>query len=590
MKALSYLNKYIAQHRYRVTLGVVFTIAANILSIVPGRLIKHTFALVQEFIATHQHTSGGLLSITGYHRFSNVLLMQSGLIVIVAALRGLFLFLSRQTIMIVGKRIEYALKNEIYAHYQALPMKYYRKYSTGDLMTRIMEDVNHVGMYLGPAIMYGIHTIMTFLIIIPYMLIVNTRLALYAILPIVVIAAGNYYISGLIKERSEAIQHKFSRLTTFVQESFLGINVLQAFTRNSIFTQKFAEECDAYKDRFLQLTAVNAIFFPVAKGIVGMGIAFIVLIGGQEIMQGQNTLGNITEFIMCLNLLGWPTVAVSWINSIVQRAEASQQRIHTLLKENTVTSRQSSESPIKGHIAFSNVSFTYPDTNTKAVNALEFEIGANKTLAIVGATGTGKSTIAHLMTRIYNADSGSVIIDGKPIQDYSISFLRRQIGYVPQDVFLFSGTIKDNILWGAPNATMEQVTQAARQASIYTYIKQLPQQFETKLGERGVTLSGGQKQRIAMARAFIRAPKILLLDDCLSALDAQTTGNILAQIAHTMQNSTVLLISHNVSSTKFADHIIVLESGSIVEQGSPAHLLAHQGVYYTLYKQQQHTP
>ena len=570
-------------------MGTFFTIAANVLSVVPARLIKDTFELLQACIKDYQALADPSLQAMTHARLVRKLLAYSGFILLAAVLKGSFFFLARWSIMVVGKRIEYALKNEIYAHSQTLPLRFYRSNSTGDLMARISEDVQQVGMYLGPAIAYGLNTAVIFLMLIPYMLIINYHLTLYAVLPILLLAVGTYYISASMKERSEAIQHQLSELTTVVQESFSGIRVLQAFARDVGFIKVFAKQCDTYKTRFLRLTTINAIFFPLTRSIIGLGTLLVIFVGGQGVIKGKSSPGNIAEFVMYLNLLGWPAFSISWINSIVQRAAASQARINALLQEkNPIVSKKALKSSIRGHIAFKNVDFTYPNSGVKALQSVTFEIAAGKTAAIIGATGAGKSTIAHLISRLYDADAGKITIDDVPIQDYDVPFLRQQLGYVPQDVFLFSDTLKNNIAWGKPEATNAQIIQAAQLAAIYENIQQFPKQMETKLGERGVTLSGGQKQRMAIARAFIRTPKILVLDDCLSAIDTQTASHILDNIKHAIRGSTVLLISHNVSSVQWADQILVLEAGKLVEQGTHEELLAHRGPYYALYGQQRY--
>jgi ATP-binding cassette, subfamily B, multidrug efflux pump len=588
VKALRHLNKYLAHYKYLLVLGTLFTIVANVLSIIPARLIKGAFELVQAGITKYQLLADTRLQATAYDQLAKGLLMYSGLMLLAAVLRGLCFSLAHRTIMVIGKRIEYALKNEIYAHYQTLPVSFYRKNSTGDLMARISEDVHQVGMCLGPAIVYGTNTVVTFLMLIPYMLMINARLTLYAVLPTLLLAVGTHYISTFMKTRSEAIQNQLSRLTTFVQESFSGISVLQAFAREARFTKVFATECDAYKTRFLRLTTLNAVFFPAAKSIIGLGVVLVVFIGGQEVIKGRGTPGNIAEFVMYLNLLGWSAFAVSWINNIVQRAAASQKRINEFLQEkNPIVSNKALRTPIKGRIAFKNVSFTYPNSGVKALKSVTFEVAAGTRVAIIGTTGAGKSTITYLVSRLYDADAGEIVIDGIPIQDYAVPFLRQQLGCVPQDVLLFSDTLENNIAWGIPEATMPQIIQAAQLAVIDENIQQFPKQMETMVGERGVTLSGGQKQRVAIARAFIRKPKILVLDNCLSAVDTQTAGKILRNIEHAMRESTVLFIAHNVSSAQLADHILVLEAGALVEQGTHDALLAHRGLYYALYKQQQ---
>jgi ATP-binding cassette, subfamily B, multidrug efflux pump len=587
--ALRHLNKYLGHYKYLLILGTSATLLASAFSIIPARLIKHAFELVRTSVVAYQVSVDAHLQRTTYEKLVKGLFAYGGLMLLAAILRGLFLFLARRIIMEVGKRVEYALKNEIYAHYQTLPLSFYTRSSTGDLMARISEDVHQVGMYLGPAITYGLNTVVVFLMLIPYMLTINIRLTLYAVLPILLSTTGAYYISTLMQERAATVQLKLSRLTTFVQESFSGIVVLQAFSRETGFIKVFSEACNTYKTQSLRLSVINALFFSVVKSIIGLGTVLVVFLGGQEVIKGRCKPGDIAEFVMYCNLLGWPTFAISWINILVQKAAASQRRINELLQEkNPIFSKVALDNPIKGRICFNNVSFTYPNSDVKALQSVHFEVAAGKMVAIIGTTGAGKSTIAHLICRLYDATAGSITIDGIPIQDYAIPYLRQQLGYVPQDVLLFSDTIKNNIAWGQPEATDLQIVQAAQLAAIYGDIQQFPKQMETTLGERGATLSGGQKQRITTARALVRTPKILVLDDCLSAVDTKTAGDILRNIAKAMQGSAVLLITHSVFSAQFADHILVLEAGKLVEQGTHESLLARKSLYNTLYKQQQY--
>ena len=561
----------------------------HIASIVPARLIKQAFDLVQASVTTYRSSTNAQAQHATYAQMMQGLWLYGGLLLLMASLRAFFSFLARQSIMLMGKRIEYALKNEIYAHYQTLPLSFYRRNSTGDLMARISEDVNRVGMYLGPAITFSINALTVFLLLIPYMLVTNARLTLYAALPILLLAVATYYISTFMKQRAEAIQEQLSTLTTWVQESFSGIKVLQAFARESAFTHRFTAECETYKKRALDLTTINAIFFPMVKGIIGLGIVAVVFIGGQEVIQGRSTPGNIAEFVMYLYLLGWPTLSVSWVNSMVQSAAASQQRINDFLQEeNPIVSTKKLQQPIQGQITFKNVSFTYPDSGVQALNAVSFDIAAGQSVAVIGPTGAGKSTLAHLIGRLYDADAGEITLDGVPIQHYDIPFLRQQLGYVPQDVMLFSDTIRNNIAWGRPGATAAQITQAAQRAEVDKDIQKFPQQMETMIGERGATLSGGQKQRIAIARAFIRDPQILLLDDCLSAVDTQTEHKLLRNMKKALQGKTALIISHRVAAAQLADIILVLEAGKLVEQGTHESLLVHRGIYYALYNQQKY--
>ena len=589
MGALRHLNKYLGHYKYLLVLGTIATLLASVFSIIPARLIKHAFELVQTSVVACQGSVDPHLQKTIYEKLVRGLFAYSGLMLLAAILRGVFLFLARRIIMVVGKRVEYALKNEIYAHYQTLPLSFYRRNNTGDLMARISEDVHQVGMYLGPAIAYGLNTVVVFLMLIPYMLIINARLTLYAVLPILLLTTGTYYISTFIQKRAATVQNKLSRLTTFVQESFSGIGVLQAFSRETRFIKVFSEACNTYKTQSLRLTVANALSFSAAKSIIGLGAVLVVFVGGQEVIEGRCRPGDIAEFVMYFNLLGWPTFVISWINILVQKAAASQKRINELLQEkDSIFSKKALRNPIQGHISFNNVSFTYPNSGVKALRSVTFEVPVGKVVAIIGTTGAGKSTVAHLICRLYDATAGSIAIDGLPIQDYAIPYLRQQLGYVPQDVLLFSDTLKNNIAWGKPEATNLQIAQAAQLAAIYEEIQRFPKQMGTMLGERGATLSGGQKQRIAIARAFVRAPKILVLDDCLSAVDTKTASDILRNIAKAMQGSTVLLITHSVFSAQLADHILVLEAGELVEQGTHESLLARKSLYNTLYKKQQY--
>jgi len=435
---------------------------------------------------------------------------------------------------------------------------------------------------------FGFNGVILFLILIPYMIYINPKLTLYSLFPLPILAISVYYIKHFLYHRSERLQAKLAELTTFVQETFSGIRVLQAFSRERNFINNFLNACERYKQYALSVTAVNAIFTPLAIGVNSLGIILTVFIGGKEVMKGNITVGNIAEFVMYMHLVTWPIITISLVANFIQRAAASQKRINEFLKEkNPIVSTQNLVRVIEGKITFENVSFTYPDTGIKALNNISFEIPAGESVAIIGTTGSGKSTVASLLTRLYDADKGSIFIDNIPIQAYNIKALREQIGYVPQDVFLFPDTIKNNITFGKENANQAQIEQAIEYAGLYTTIQHFPNHLETMVGERGVTLSGGQKQRIAIARALIREPQLLILDNSLSAVDTRTEYSILQSLKNIMQGRTTIIISHRISVASLVNKILVLEAGNILERGSHEELLAAKGIYYNLYKQQE---
>ena len=587
MKELSHLNKYLLKYRYRLLLGTIFIVIANFFAILPAQLIRNAFNLVKESIHSYQLFDGLHLQKTIYQVFVGGLVTYGVFILVAAIINGVFLFLVRQTILVMARRIEYDLKNEIYQHYQTLPLSFYRRNSTGDLMARISEDVNRVRMYLGPAIMFGLNLTILFLMVIPYMFTINVKLTLYSLIPLPILSVTIYYVSRSINQRSEKIQRKFSQLATFVQEAFSGIRILKSFAREAASVEKFTIVCNDYKEKALHLTRVNALFFPLMISMISLSTILNVFVGGVEVTKGAITPGNIAEFVIYMNLLSWPVTSVGWVTSLVQRAIASQKRINEFLSEqNPIVSQKALDKQIDGNIIFQNVSFTYPDSGIQAVQAVSFEVPAGESMAIIGTTGAGKSTIANLLCRLYDATAGKIILDGSLIQHYAVPSLRKQIGYVPQDVFLFSDTIKNNIAFGMDQATEEIITQAAKEADIYENIQRFPKKMETRLGERGVTLSGGQKQRLTIARALVRNPPILVLDDALSSVDTKTEQRILQKIKHVMKGKTMIIISHRVSVAQLANQILILDAGRVVEQGNHKSLLKNKGFYYTLHKKQ----
>lgn len=587
MKPLWRLNKYLYKYKGLLLLGFIFTVISNIFVIIPAQLVRLAIDYVVESFSILKPLQLGGVGEDAREIFLQFVFVFGILILVMALLRGFFLFLIRQTIIIMSRRIEYDMKNEIFAHYQNLPLSFYRKNSTGDLMARISEDVSRVRMYLGPAIMYGLNLLILFPLVITYMISVNPELTFYSLLPLPVLSLSIYFVNNLINERSEKIQRSLSGLSTFVQEAFSGIRVIKAFVREDDSSREFTKASEDYKVKSIRLTKVNALFFPIIMGLVGISTIITVYVGGMQVINGEIGYGVIAEFILYVNMLTWPVTSLGWVTSIVQRAAASQTRINEFLdQKNDILSTENIEREIAGEIHVENLSFVYPDSGIKALDGISFEIKAGQTLGIIGTTGSGKSTIANLLMRMYDPSSGSIKIDNLLIEKYDLSNLRKQIGYVPQDVFLFSDTIGNNIAFGLDFPDEEKIHAAAKDADVYQNIIDFPKGFKTMLGERGITLSGGQKQRVSIARAIAKEPKILILDDCLSAVDTKTENVILNALKNIMENRTSVIISHRVSSAKLANHIIVLDDGKIVEQGNHESLMKEKGVYAELYEKQ----
>ena len=587
MKPLWRLNKYLYKYKGLILLGIVFTVISNIFVIIPAQLVRLAIDYVVESFSIYRPLAQGGMGDEAQDIFLKFAVVFGILILVMALLRGVFLFFIRQTLIIMSRKVEYDMKNEIYNHYQKLPLSFYRRNSTGDLMARITEDVSRVRMYLGPAIMYGLNLLILFPMVITYMITINPLLTLYTLLPLPILSISIYYVNNMINERSEKIQRSLSGLSTFVQEAFSGIRVLKAFVRESDSVNDFAIASEDYKIKSIRLTKVNALFFPIIMGLVGISTIITVYAGGLQVISGEIGYGVIAEFILYVNILTWPVTSLGWVTSIVQRAAASQTRINEFLDEkNDILSSDNVKADIHGTVDVENVSFVYPDSGINALKDVSFQIKEGQTLGIIGTTGSGKSTIANLLMRMYDPTSGVIKIDGKQIDAFSISDLRRQIGYVPQDVFLFSDTIGNNIAFGIEKPDPKIIEQAAKDADVYQNIVDFPKGFETMLGERGITLSGGQKQRVSIARAIAKEPKILILDDCLSAVDTKTENVILTALKNIMKDRTSIIISHRVSSAKLADQIIVLDDGKVIERGNHASLMKQKGVYAELYEKQ----
>jgi ATP-binding cassette subfamily B protein len=586
MKELAYLNKYFYKYRWGLIPGVIFVVISNYFGILPAKVIREAFDLVKENIDLYRLYDGFDRQDLIYQVFGSSLLFFGALVLVLALIRGIFLFLMRQSIILISRHIEYDLKNEIYNHYQELDFSFFRENNTGDLMNRATEDVNQVRNYLGPAIMYAINTVALSVMIIYAMYSVNPVLASYSLLPIPIIAIIILFVNRIINRRSTRIQAQLSRLSSFVQETFSVIRVVKAYTREQEKMNEFARESNHYRDTALDLVRVQAIFFPLIIFLVGFSTIVTVYVGGIEVNKGTITAGNIAEFIIYVNQLTFPAMALAWVTSLIQRAAASQKRINEFLKTKPEIINGTAQHTISGDIRLTNVSFTYPDTGIKALDNINIHIPAGSTLAIIGKTGSGKTTLANLLLRMYDPEQGDITIDGTTLQDYDFRHLRQQVGFVPQQVFLFSDTIANNIAFGLDQYDQERIEQAARDAAVYDNIIAFEDGFQTHIGERGITLSGGQKQRVSIARALIKDPQVLIFDDCLSAVDTKTEEQILHNLGRIMQRKTSIFIAHRVSTIKNADHIVVLDDGKIIEQGTHEALLRLQGEYAELYESQ----
>jgi len=579
MKALKYLNKFFYKYRSRLILGILITVVSKVFALQIPQLIKESLNIVEDYSNNR---------VTDLEIVKSQLIINIFYIIGAALLAGFFTFLMRQTLIVMSRLIEFDLKNEIFQQYEHLSLNFYKRNRTGDLMNRISEDVGKVRMYFGPAIMYTMNMLVLFIIAITKMWNIDTKLTLYTLLPLPVLSLSIYFLSRIINKRSNIVQQYLSKLTTYAQETFSGINVVKAYTIENFTSLSFAELADTSRDKNISLYKAQALFFPLMLLLIGISNILVIYIGGMQYINGEiENIGIIAEFIIYVNMLTWPVAVVGWVTSIVQQAEVSQRRINEFLEEKPdITNYEITKSSIVGAIEFKDVTFTYEDTDITALHNVSFKIKQGQTLAILGRTGSGKSTIAALVARLYDASEGKILIDDRPIKDINLDSLRESIGFVPQDAFLFSDTIKDNIMIGNQEATDLQVEQAAKSAYIYHNIVDFSEQFDTLVGERGVTLSGGQKQRISIARALISNPEILIFDDCLSAVDTETEEVILQNLKEATKGKTTIIISHRASSVKNADQIIVLEEGKIIEEGTHNQLIEKAGYYQDIYNQQ----
>ena len=578
MKELQYLNKYFIKYKYRFLIGILITIIAQIFSLFTPKLISKSFKVIEDY---HKSTIGSTL-------VKNQLIENIALIVGTTISAGLLTFLMRQTLIVMSRHVEFDLKNEVFKHYEVLDQNFYKQNRTGDLMNRISEDVAKVRMYVGPAVMYTINTLIRFTVVILYMYNVSPRLTLYTILPLPILSYIIFKLSVEINLRSTIFQQYLSKVSSFTQEVFSGIRVIKAYSLETQNQEIIVDLANESKSKSMSLARVQSLFGPLMATLIGVSNLIVIYFGGMMYIDGTiKSIGTIAEFILYVNMLTWPVASIGWVSSLIQEAEASQKRINEFLKiKPEIKNSTIEKSIINGDIVFENVSFTYEDTNIEALKNISFEVKSGQTLAILGKTGSGKSSILSLLTRMYDVKNGKIQMDGKPLSSINLYDLRESIGIVPQDAFLFSDTIKNNIKFGKENASDEEVVNAAKNAVIHDNIIDFNQKYETVLGERGITLSGGQKQRVSIARALIKNPQILLFDDSLSAVDTETEEKILNNLLEFSKEKTTIIVSHRVSSAKNADKIIILAEGKIIQQGSHNQLVNQEGYYKELYYKQ----
>ena len=578
MKELQYLNKYFFKYRFKIILGVLITIGSKMFALFTPQLIGKSITLISNQIKDPTSTDV----------FRNQISLYILYIVVAAIATGVFTFLMRQTIINVSRHVEFDLKNEVYNHYQKLSIAFYKQNRTGDLMSRISEDVSKVRMYIGPAVMYTINTLTLFIVALLYMYNQSPSLTLYTILPLPFLSISIYFLSKLIHRQSTIVQTHLSTISSSTQEFFSGIWITKAYALETKTEEKFLDLAKKKKKKRLDLSKIQAFFHPLMLLLIGISNIIVIYVGGKQYMNGEiENLGTIAEFIIYVNMLTWPVASIGWVTSLIQEADASQKRINEFLKQTpTIVNRTEVESNIEGSITFKNVYFTYEDTNIEALKGISFKVKKGQTLAIIGNTGSGKSTILELIGRLHDIKKGQIEVDDNPIKNLNLNSLRSSIGFVPQDPFLFSDSLMNNIKFGVNKATDKQVTEASKMAAVHDNIINFKDGYNTVLGERGITLSGGQKQRVSIARAFIKNPQILLLDDCLSAIDTETEEQILNNIKLVTKGKTTIIVSHRISSAKNADKIVVLNNGIIIQQGSHEELIIVEGYYKDLYQSQ----
>ena len=579
MNALKYLNKYFYKYRTKLFLGFLITIIARIFSLFAPRLIGNSLTAVEKYLQSENND---------FEKIQHILMVNILIIIGATLISGFFTFLMRQTIINVSRFIEFDLKNEIFWHYQKLTQRFYKNNRTGDLMSRISEDVSKVRMYVGPAFMYSINTISLFIIVISYMISIAPILTLYTILPLPILSFTIYKLSRIINEKSTLVQEVLSKMSSSAQESFSGIAVIKSYNLQSKIYNKFNDLAIESYQKNMSLVKVQAWFFPLMILLIGCSNLIVIYIGGNQYINNEIEIGVLAEFIIYVNMLTWPVAVVGWITSIVQQAEASQKRINSFLKEQPeIIDGKGVDKFIKGEIELNNVSLLYPETQIEALKGVSLKISEGSTVGIIGNIGSGKSSILDIISRLYDPSEGSIKLDGVDMKEYTLDQIRENIGYIPQNAFLFSESIEDNIRFGAQKIELKDIKEASKKAAVHQNIISFKNSYDTLLGERGVTLSGGQIQRISIARALIKNSKILLLDDCLSAVDTDTEEEILKNLKNVSTKKTTVIVSHRISSLKHADKIIVLENGKIIQQGKHSDLIESEGYYKELFEKQQ---
>ena len=578
MKELKYLNKFFLKYRNRIVIGVLITIIARVFALVAPNLIGDSITLIEKYFLLEEISRENLEK----NLLNNILLIIGS-----ALTAAVFTFLMRQTLINMSRFIEFDLKNVIYSKYQELDQTFYKVNRTGDLMNRISEDVSKVRMYVGPALMYTINTATLFVIIISYMISVSPSLTLYTIIPLPFLSYLIFKLSKHINIKSKSVQESLSKLTTFTQESFSGISVIKSNTIEDVVVNQMSEYSDDTKQKNIDLAKFQSWFFPLMILLIGISNLIVIFVGGNKYIIGEIELGILAEFIIYVNMLTWPVATVGWVTSIVQQAEASQKRINEFLKQKTrIENLNKKQYEIFGDIKFEHVTYQYEETNIKALNNLSFEIKKGQSLGILGGVGTGKSTIAELIVRNFDPTIGKVFIDGKNLRKHNLDLIRKNVGYVPQSTFLFSDTILNNIKFGNPESSFEKIIKYAKISNVHDDIMKFGEQYNSVLGERGINISGGQKQRIAIARAMIKEPSILILDDSLSAVDTKTEDLIFKNVFKKESTSTKIIISHRVSTLKYCDNIIVLKDGEIIQSGNHNKLKNEAGYYKEIYSEQ----